>query len=133
MSWSEFLRIHWDGIAAADFFTVEALTLTGLTRFHVLFVIELKTRIVHIAGIVCNLLDAVHGFLRGKKYLILDRDPMFTAQFRRLLSDSLKGVRSNAVEPRGLAIPSARQPRPHAMAFRGMALRASLRGGPRVS
>ncbi len=74
MSWSEFLRIHWDGIAAADFFTVEALTLTGLTRFHVLFVIELKTRIVHIAGIVHepgeswimqvgrNLLDAVDGF-----------------------------------------------------------------------
>ncbi len=52
MSWSDFLRAHWGAIAAADFFTVEALTLTGLTRYHVLFVIDLKTRLVHIAGIV---------------------------------------------------------------------------------
>ena len=36
LSWKEFLRAHWSGIAAIDFFTVEALTLTGLTRYHVL-------------------------------------------------------------------------------------------------
>ncbi len=112
MSWGDFLRIHWDGIAAADFFTVEALTLTGLTRFHVLFAIELKTRVVHIAGIVHepgerwimqvgrNLLDAVDGFLRNKKYLILDRDPVFTKQFRRLLGDSgVKPLRLPARSP----------------------------------
>ncbi len=52
MSWGEFLRIHWDGIAATDFFTVEVLTLSGLKRYHVLLVMELKTRVVHIAGIV---------------------------------------------------------------------------------
>ncbi len=48
MSWSAFLRAHWGAIAATDFFTVEVLTLTGLARYHVLFVIELKTRVVHI-------------------------------------------------------------------------------------
>jgi transposase InsO family protein len=99
MSWKAFLRAHWDAIAAADFFTVEVLTLQGLTRYFVFFVIELKTRRVHIAGIVNqpyggwmmqvgrNLLDAADGFLLGKKYLILDRDPVYTASLRRLLSD----------------------------------------------
>lgn len=109
-SWKEFLRAHWSGIAATDFFTVEALTLTGLTRYHVLFVIELKTRAVHIAGIVHepggrwvmqigrNLLDAVDGFLLGKTHLILDRDPVFTEQFRRLLRDS--GVQPLRLPPK---------------------------------
>ena len=30
MSWSEFLKIHWDILAATDFFTVEVATLRGL-------------------------------------------------------------------------------------------------------
>ena len=42
--WSVFLRAHWEAIAATDFFTVEAWTLRGLTRFHVFFVIDLSTR-----------------------------------------------------------------------------------------
>jgi hypothetical protein len=39
-----FLAAHWDGLAAADFFTVEVLTLRGLVRYAVLFVMKLKTR-----------------------------------------------------------------------------------------
>jgi transposase InsO family protein len=35
-----------------------------------------------------NLTDARDGFLRGVQYLILDRDPLYTAAFRRLLRDS---------------------------------------------
>ena len=35
-----------------------------------------------------NLLDAHDGFLRGIHYLILERDPLYTATFRRLLRDS---------------------------------------------
>ena len=49
--WKTFLRTHWEGLAAADLFTVEVLTLAGLRRYFVFFVIELKTRRVHIAGI----------------------------------------------------------------------------------
>ena len=61
---------------------------------------KLKTRAVEIAGITCqpnemwmtqlarNLLDAGDGFLRGVQYLILDRDPLYSAAFRRLLRDS---------------------------------------------
>jgi hypothetical protein len=46
-----FLAAHWDGLAAADFFTVEVLTMTGLVRYVVLFVMKIKTRTVEIAGI----------------------------------------------------------------------------------
>jgi len=100
MPWKTFLAAHWDGLAAADFFTVEVLTLTGLVRYVVLFVMKLKTRTVEIAGITRqpdanwmtqvarNLTDADDGFLRGMEYLILDRDPLYTAAFRDLLRDS---------------------------------------------
>ena len=32
-----------------------------------------------------NLLDADDGFLREKRYLILDRDPLYTKEFRQML------------------------------------------------
>ena len=98
-TWSEFLRAHWDGLAAMDFFTVEAWTMSGLRRFHVLFVIDLPTRRVEIAGITHRpngswvqqmgrqLIDAFDGFLLGKRYLIHDRDPLFTEAFARLMRD----------------------------------------------
>ncbi len=52
-SWKTFLEAHWEGLAASDLFTVEVLTLGGLRRYFVLFVLELKTRRVKIAGILC--------------------------------------------------------------------------------
>ena len=42
LSWSTFLRAHWGAIAAADFFSVEVLTVGGLVRYFVFFVIDLK-------------------------------------------------------------------------------------------
>ena len=98
MPWKTFLAAHWDAIAAADFFSVEVLTAGGLVRYLVLFVIELKTRRVHIAGIrsqpdgawmaqvARNLTDAVAGPLRGFRHLIVDRDPLYTSQFKQLLA-----------------------------------------------
>jgi transposase InsO family protein len=50
-TWKEFLSRHWDVLVAADFFTVEVWTRSGLTRFLVLFLIELSTRRVEIGGI----------------------------------------------------------------------------------
>ena len=35
-----------------------------------------------------NLVDSVDGFLCGFRYLIHDRDPLFTAEFRRILGSS---------------------------------------------
>jgi transposase InsO family protein len=99
MPWQTFLAAHWDGLAAADFFTVEVLTLRGLVRYVVFFVMKLKTRRVAIAGITRqpdeawmtqvarNLTAAGDGFLRGMPHVILDRDPLDTAAFRRLLRD----------------------------------------------
>ena len=54
-AWSAFLRAHWGAIAAMDFFTVEVLTWAGLVRYHVLFVIDLATRRVEIAGILVEI------------------------------------------------------------------------------
>ena len=50
-TWKEFLKQHWDLIVAPGFFTIEVWTRRGLTRFLVLFFIDLKTRKVEIAGI----------------------------------------------------------------------------------
>ncbi len=103
MSWETFLKAHWGAIAATDFFSVEVLTRAGLVRYFVLFFIDLKTRRVEIAGIVRqpdgewmkqvarNLTDADSGFLNGARYLIHDRDPLFTERFREILKPS--GVR----------------------------------------
>ena len=52
MSWKTFLKAHWGAIAATDFFSVEVLTRTGLVRYFVLFVIDLETRRIQIAGII---------------------------------------------------------------------------------
>ncbi len=45
-----------------------------------------------------NLTDVEAGILRGKKYLIHDRDPLFTAQFLNLLAGA--GVASAKLPPR---------------------------------
>ena len=101
--WKTFLQAHWEGLAATDLFTVEVLTLAGLRRYVVCFVIELKTRRVHIAGIhphpggawmeqmARNLTDTVDGFLRTACHLIHDRDPLFTRVFGEILRSG--GVR----------------------------------------
>ncbi len=95
--WKTFLQAHWEGLAAADF-TVEVLTLAGLRRYFVFFVIALKTRRVHIAGIhpqpdgrwleqmARNLTDPVDGFLRTAHQLIHDRDPLYTRVFGEILT-----------------------------------------------
>ena len=40
-TWKEFPLRHWEVLVAADFFTVEVWTLKGLTRYVVLFLIDL--------------------------------------------------------------------------------------------
>ena len=111
-SWKQFIEAHWEVLAATDFFTVEVWTPTGLVRVVVLFVIELSTRRVEIAGISTkpdgawmarvarNLTDVEDGFLAGKKYLIHDRDPLFTAEFQETLAAAeIESVRLPARSP----------------------------------
>jgi putative transposase len=99
-TWSQFLKAHWDVLAAADFFTVEVWAPRGLVTLYVFFVIELETRRIDIAGITPspsepwmmqigrNLIDPLDGSLAEKRFLILDRDSKFSAAFRSLLMDA---------------------------------------------
>lgn len=99
-TWSAFLMAHWGAVAAMDFFSVEVITWRGLVRQMVLFVIDLKTRRIEIAGIIAspdgiwmsqvarNLTNCDDGFLRDRHYVIHDRDPLFTKRFRATLQVS---------------------------------------------
>jgi len=73
---------------------------------------DLMTRKVENAGITSkptgawmkqvarNLTDAEDGFLLGMRYLVLDRDPVYTAAFRKMLMDSsVKVLRLAARSP----------------------------------
>ena len=104
--WKEFLKAHWQTLAATDFFTVELWTPKGLVRYHVLFIIRLATREVHLAGIVPepnaawmlqiarNLTDPWAGFLCSSRYLIHDRATLFSEPFRQTLrSANLETIR----------------------------------------
>jgi transposase InsO family protein len=109
-TWKEFLDRHWDQIVATDFFTVEVWTCSGLTRFVVLFFMDLSTRRVAIAGLASlvdglwmsqigrNVTDAMDGFFTGKRYLIHDRDPLYTKEFLSILAAA--GIESVKLPPR---------------------------------
>ena len=98
--WRTFLTAHWETVAATDFFAVEVVTFRRLVTYYVLVVIEVSSRKVHVAGITPgpdsafmmqvarNLTDPVDGFLLGKRFLILDRDKKFTAEFRASIEDA---------------------------------------------
>jgi len=89
-----------EAIAGAGFFTVEVLRPFGLVRNFVFFVIDIGSRRLHIAGIsnqpsgpwmtqiARNLIDCFDGFLRATRYLILDRDPLYTRAFRSTLANA---------------------------------------------
>ena len=75
-TWTEFLKRHWELIVSADSFTTEIWTVKGLTRYLVLFFIDLSTRRVEVAGIASranglwmsqvgrHVTDAVDGVLK---------------------------------------------------------------------
>ena len=75
----------------------------------VLFVIDLASRKVEIVGVKIdpdgqwmkqmarNLTDWDSGFLKGKRYFVHDRDPLYTKAFRDILAD--EGVETVATQP----------------------------------
>ena len=99
-TWHEFICSHWDVLTACDFFTIELLVGRKLVRCTVFFVIELATRKVFFAPIkpqpdgfymnqTAKLLTEYGGFLKGKRCLIHDRDPLYnTTGFREILGSS---------------------------------------------
>jgi len=104
-TWHEFIKSHLDVLAACDFFTIELLVGRKLIRCTVFFVIEFSTRKVFFAPIKLQpdggymlqaariLTDYEDGFLKGKRHLIHDRDPLYnTTGFHDIL-------RSSGIEP----------------------------------
>lgn len=98
--WKEFISSHLSVLAATDFFSAEVLTLKGLVTYYILFFIHLDTRKVHLAGITPapdeawmkqiarNLSDAEDGFLRGRRFLLHDRDSKYGPAFRDILQST---------------------------------------------
>ena len=104
--WSTFLKAHWECLTATDFLSVEVFTFKGLITQYILFFIDIASRSVHIAGITPhpdnswmtqiarNITDVSDGFLRDKRYLLLDRDPKYSDAFRGILvRDGIQVIR----------------------------------------
>lgn len=109
-SWKTFIQAHWNVLAAIDFTTIEVWTKSGLATFYLLFVMELSTRRVQFAGCTTNpedgwmmqvgrnLTDSEEGFLRDKRFILMDRDKKYAESFRTILRES--GIESVRLPPK---------------------------------
>ena len=100
---------HCEQVVASDAATIEVWTRNGASLCRP-FLMELSTRRVEIVGIASranglwmtqiarNLTDGVDGFFKGKRYLIHDRDPLYTGEFLSVLAEA--GIESVKLPPR---------------------------------
>jgi HTH-like domain len=103
-SWPTFLRAHWSEIAAADLFTTEVWTWSGLVTIYTVFVIELASRRVQILGSTPHPDEAFMGQVartltmadgETRRVLICDRDAKWSEAVRARLQDAgLRVVRT---------------------------------------
>jgi transposase InsO family protein len=108
--WSTFLKAHWECLTATDFLSVEVCTIKGLVTHYVLFFIDIASRSVHLGGITPhpgnswmtqvarNVTDVKDGFLRSKRYLLLDRDTKYSDAFRGIITRA--GIEVVRLRPR---------------------------------
>ena len=108
--WSQFFDAHQNVLASCDFATYELMTPSGLKREYILFFEDITTREVWLGGIhhdpdanwsaqvARNQTDAFDGKLNGMKYIIHDRDPLFTGKFTDILKSA--GCKTKLIPPR---------------------------------
>ncbi|MFC4122740.1 helix-turn-helix domain-containing protein [Nonomuraea zeae] len=94
-TWRQFLTAQAHAIIACDFLVVETIM---LKRLYVLIFIEHGTRKLHLAGVTAhptgawtvqqarNLVMDLGDRIAGLRFVIHDRDPLFTSAFRELFT-----------------------------------------------
>jgi len=108
-TWKEFIKSHWNVLAACDLVSIELFVKGRLVRYMVFFAIHVATRKVEILGVdaqpngswmeqIARNASGEGGFLAGKKYLIHDRDSLYTEKFDCILKAA--GVEAVKLPPR---------------------------------